>query len=248
MALPVLEADLGPRVRAGFTTRAGGRSAEPWGTLNVGLSVGDRPADVRANRALVAAWAGAPVVFGEQVHGASVRVLDEPPSGDGSAGPVDALVATSPQIAVAVYVADCVPVLLADADAGVVAAVHAGRAGLVAGVVRAAVDAMRDCGAAPGRTRAVIGPSISGASYEVPEPMRADVAAVVPEAWAATRWGTPGLDLGAGAAAELARAGVRQVTRLSTCTFTDDRLYSHRRASAAGVATGRFAGVIRLVS
>lgn len=248
MGLPVLEADLGPRVRAGFTTRAGGVSAEPWGTLNVGLFVGDRPADVRANRALVGQWAGAPVVFGEQVHGARALVLDGPPATeDGSAGRADALVATTSEIAVGVYVADCVPLLLADADAGVVAAVHAGRAGLVAGVVRAAVDAMRASGAAPDRLRAVVGPSIGADSYEVPEAMRADVAAAVPEAWAVTRWGTPGVDLGAGVAAELARAGVRQVTRLSTCTFTDGRLYSHRRASAAGVATGRFAGVIRLV-
>ncbi|WP_066582136.1 peptidoglycan editing factor PgeF [Cellulomonas timonensis] len=248
MGLPVLEADLGPRVRAGFTTRAGGRSAGPWATLNLGLAVGDRVSDVRANRALVEEWAGVPVVFGEQVHGASVRVLDRAPAvEDRSAGPGDALVATSPRIAVGVYVADCVPLLLADPDAGMVAAVHAGRAGLVAGVVRAAVQTMSSRGAVPERMRAVIGPCIGGDAYEVPEAMRADVAAVIPEAWAVTRWGTPGVDLGAGVSAELARAGVVDVARVSTCTFSEERLYSHRRASAAGGVTGRFAGVIRLV-
>lgn len=246
--IPVLEVDLGPGVRAGFTTRAGGMSGAPWGSLNVGLNVGDRPADVLANRGLVAEWAGAPVVFGEQVHGATVRVLDEAGSADagGAAGEGDAIVAGSPRHAVAVYVADCVPLLLADAQAGLVAAVHAGRAGLVAGVVRASVDAMLARGADAGRMRAAVGPCISGGAYEVPEQMRADVAAVVPEAWAVTRWGTPGVDLGAGVAGELARAGVRAVSRVSTCTFTDERLYSHRRASAEGRPTGRFAGVVRL--
>ncbi len=247
--IPVLEVDLGPGVRAGFTTRAGGVSGAPWGSLNVGLNVGDRPADVLANRGLLAEWAGAPVVFGEQVHGATVHVLDESGSahtGGGVVGEGDALVTGSSRLAVAVYVADCVPLLLADGQAGLVAAVHAGRAGLVAGVVRAAVDTMLARGADVGRMRAAIGPCISGGAYEVPEQMRADVAAVVPEAWAVTRWGTPGVDLGAGVAGELARAGVRAVSRVSTCTFTDERLYSHRRASAEGRPTGRFAGVVRL--
>ncbi|MCC2310221.1 peptidoglycan editing factor PgeF [Cellulomonas chengniuliangii] len=245
--IPVLEVDLGPGVRAGFTTRAGGVSGAPWASLNVGLNVGDRPADVLANRGLLAEWAGAPVMFGEQVHGATVRVLDEAGSAhSGVAGEADALLTGSSRFAVAVYVADCVPLLLADAQAGLVAAVHAGRAGLAAGVVQAAVDTMLARGADVGRVRASIGPCISGDAYEVPEQMRADVAAVVPEAWAVTRWGTPGVDLGAGVAGELARAGVRAVSRVSTCTFTDERLYSHRRASAEGRPTGRFAGVVRL--
>lgn len=250
MTLPVLEVDLGPRVRAGFTTRAGGVSGGPWSTLNVGLAVGDREADVLANRERVELWAGGPVVYGNQVHGARVAVLDAAAARTvrrgTPAGDVDALVSTSPGLGVAVYVADCVPVLLADADAGVVAAVHAGRPGLAAGVVGAAVAALRAHGADPARLRAVVGPSISGGAYEVPEQMRADVAAIVPEAWAVTTWGTPALDLAAGVVAELRRAGVEHVDTLPTCTLTDERLYSHRRAVRGGATTGRFAGVVRL--
>ncbi|MFI2752642.1 peptidoglycan editing factor PgeF [Cellulomonas sp. P22] len=249
MTLPVLEVDLGPRVRAGFTTRAGGVSGGAWGTLNVGLAVGDDEEHVLTNRERVERWAGGPVVYANQVHGAQVAVLDDAartlPRG-ASAGDVDALVSTSAGLGVAVYVADCVPVLLADADAGLVAAVHAGRPGLAAGVVGAAVAALRASGAEPARLRAVVGPSISGGAYEVPEQMRADVAALVPEAWAVTTWGTPALDLAAGVVAELWRAGVKHVDRLPTCTWADERLYSHRRAVRDGTTTGRFAGVVRI--
>ncbi len=251
--LPVLEVDLGPGVRAGFTTRAGGTSLPPWDTLNLGSAVGDDPAHVRANRALVVRWAGAPVAFAAQEHGRRVQVVDgrdEPvPSGDdgtGTVGPGDALVTAEAWSAVGVVVADCVPVLLADATAGVVAAVHAGRRGLVAGVVEAAVRAMTDHGARADRLRAVVGPAISGAAYEVPAALRAEVAALEPATWATTSWGTPALDLPAGVAAQLARAGVGRVEQLDLCTFDDDRFYSHRRASAAGTTTGRFAAVVTL--
>ena len=120
----------------------------------------------------------------------------------------------SPDVAVAVLVADCVPVLLADPEAGVVAAVHAGRRGLVAGVVEAAVAAMVAQGADVGRMRAAIGPAIAGESYEVPAELQDEVVAVVPETRATTSWGTPALDLPAGVAAVLAAAGVEHVTQL----------------------------------
>ncbi|WP_448060132.1 peptidoglycan editing factor PgeF [Cellulomonas hominis] len=250
--LPVLEVDLGPGVRAGFTTRAGGTSLPPWDTLNLGSAVGDDPAHVRANRALVVRWAGAPVAFAAQEHGARVQVVggrDEPAPGDdgtGTVGPGDAVVTAEAWSAVGVVVADCVPVLLADAGAGVVAAVHAGRRGLVAGVVEAAVRALTDAGARVDRLRAVVGPAISGAAYEVPAALRAEVAALEPATWATTSWGTPALDLPAGVVSRLARAGIGHVERLDLCTFTDDRFYSHRRASAAGTTTGRFAAVVTL--
>lgn len=245
--LPVLDVDLGPGVRAFFTTRSGGTSVPPWDELNLGLEVGDDATTVLANRQVVEREVGARVAFASQVHGTEVRVLSEPPAPSAtSVGLVDALVSTSASVAVAVQVADCVPVLLADVEAGVVGAVHAGRRGLVAGVVEAAVDALVVAGARADWLRAVIGPSISGVAYEVPAVMRAEVAAAVPDTWATTSAGTPALDLPAGVAAILARAGVQHVQRLDICTTTDPRFYSHRLAARHGSSTGRFAGVIRL--
>ena len=245
--LPVVEVDIGPGVRAGFTTRSGGVSDPPWDALNLGLEVGDATARVLANRQVVERWVGARVAFASQVHGTGVRVLSGPSARSAtSVGLYDALVSTSSSVAVAVLVADCVPILLADVEAGVVGAVHAGRRGLVAGVVQAAVDALVGAGARAGRLRAVVGPSISGAAYEVPEAMRDEVAAALPETWATTAWGTPALDLPAGVAAVLARVGVLDVRSVGICTTADERFYSHRLASRHGGSTGRFAGVIRL--
>lgn len=240
--------DLGPGVLAAFTTRAGGVSAPPWDALDLGLRVGDDEAAVLANRARLAAWAGAPVAFGTQVHGSGVLVVGGPAdAAEPSVGVADAYLTTSDAVAVAVLVADCVPVLLADPVARVVAAVHAGRGGLVAGVVGAAVAAMVGRGADAGRVVAAVGPSIAGASYEVPAAMRDEVGRRLPEAPTTTAWGTPGLDLRAAVVGELARAGVTRVTRVDRDTFTDDGLYSHRRAVAAGTTTGRACGVVRLL-
>jgi YfiH family protein len=178
------------------------------------------------------------------VHGRAVAVVRVPVGAAdplASVGEVDALVGTGPGVAVGVLVADCVPVLLADAGAGLVAAVHAGRRGLVAGVVEAAVEALVDAGADRSRLRAAIGPSIAGPSYEVPPGLRDEVAAVVPETAATTSWGTPALDLPAGVAAVLRRAGVDDVQRVGRDTYTDHDLFSFRRDGT----TGRFAGVVR---
>jgi copper oxidase (laccase) domain-containing protein len=120
----------------------------------------------------------------------------------------------------------------------VVAAVHAGRPGLVAGVVPAAVATMRSLGA--GRLRGWLGPHVCGACYEVPEQMRSDVSTVVPEAYAETSWGTPAVDIGAGVRAQLAREGV-DVVDASRCTLEDEDLYSYRRQ---GAASGRLAGLV----
>jgi hypothetical protein len=247
-AAPAWEAvDLGPGVLAAFTARAGGVSRAPWDSLDLGLGVGDDEADVLANRARLAAWAGAPVAFGTQVHGAGVLVVHGPPQDERTVGEADAYVATGDDVAVAVLVADCVPVLLADAEARVVAAVHAGRAGLVEGVVGAAVAAMLARGAEAARIRAVVGPSIAGSSYEVPGPLRDAVGRRLPEAPTTTAWGTPALDLRAAAVGELLRAGVSDVARVDRDTFTDPGLYSHRRATAAGTTTGRSCGLVRLL-
>ena len=246
--LEVLEADFGPRVRAGFTTRSGGVSLPPWDGLNLGLAVGDMQDHVQHNRRVVSVWVGAPVAFATQVHGRDVAVVDgPPPEGTDSVAVADALVTTRTDVALAVLVADCIPVLLADPDAGVVAAAHAGRGGLVAGVLQAALGAMTDLGARPVNILATLGPSIAGQSYEVPAELRDQVAQVLPAASAVTSWGTAALDLRAGAEAVLRAAGVRSVRRLDRDTFLDAALYSHRRATAAGTATGRACGVVRLL-
>jgi len=237
--IEVDEVELGARVRAGFTSRRGGSSAGPYTGLNLGDHVGDDPAAVAGNRALLADWVGVDVTFAHQVHGRAVVVIDHAPAG--RVGPADALVSSDPGVAVGVVVADCVPVLLADDAAGVVAAVHAGRPGLVAGVVQAAVEAMTAMGARRERIVAALGPSIAGASYEVPQEMQADVVARVPATLATTSWGTPALDLASGVVAVLRAERVAVVSVSDRDTRTDQDLYSFRRDGV----TGRFAGVIR---
>lgn len=245
-AIDVLEVDLGPGVRAGFTTRTGGVSPAPWDSLDLGLHVGDDPDRVLVNRGRVERWLGGRVAFAAQVHGADVLTLsNEPAPGQVEVGVADALVAARPGVGLGVLVADCVPVLLADPGAGVVGVAHAGRQGLERGVLDAAVHALTAAGARLEDIRAVVGPAISGARYEVPAALREQVAAVVPETWATTAWGTPALDLPAGARAVLLRAGVGRVTSVDACTAHDPRFFSHRLATRSGATTGRFAGVVR---
>jgi polyphenol oxidase len=263
----VLEVDLGAGVRAAFTTRAGGVSPAPWDTLNLGLGVQDDAARVRENRARASAWLGRPAHFATQVHGTGVVVVGPEPGAAGrgdreggadrvdaasggddvpdTVGDADALVGVG-GAGLGVLVADCVPVLLADERARVVATAHAGRRGLAAGVVPAVVRAMAREGAQPSRVRAVVGPSACGACYEVPATMRDEVAATRPAAWSTTSWGTAALDLPAGVAADLAACGVGDVRHAGVCTLEDERFYSHRRAARAGATTGRFAGLVAL--
>jgi len=220
-------------------------SAGEFASLNLGLAVEDEPRRVLANHELLAREAGAPVAFGRQVHGAAVVEVDQPPSGGRpTVGTGDALVTRRRDLALGVVVADCVPVLLADPGRGVVGTAHAGRAGLVAGVVESVVEAMRAKGAL--ELRAVVGPSICGRCYEVPAALREEVEAAVPGTASTTSWGTPALDLPAGVVSRLRAAGVGQVERLGICTFTDERFFSHRRWRADGSRRGRFAGVVRL--
>jgi YfiH family protein len=180
-----------------------------------------------------------PVVRLHQVHGAHVHHADrgwlagagEPPQADG-------VVTDLPGVVLLVRAADCLPVLLADAERGLVAAAHAGRAGLVAGVLPATVGRLRDLGAE--RVVAWVGPHICGRCYEVPAAMRDEVAAAVPEAFAETAWGTPAVDIGAGARAQLRAAGV-SVVDAARCTREHSDLPSHRRD---GAAAGRLGGLV----
>jgi YfiH family protein len=219
-------------------------SAPPYDSLNLGGHVGDDPACVRANRERVAEAAGlAPdrLVLMQQVHGADVAVLDRPPAGP--VGAVDALVTATPGIGLVVLAADCLPVLLADPAAGVAGVAHAGRQGLAAGILQAALSAMQHLGATAAGTTAVIGPAACGRCYEVPAAMAAEVEAAVPGSRATTRTGTASIDLTAGAVGLLEAAGVGAVRTVGGCTLEQPaRSFSYRRDGV----TGRHGGLVVL--
>jgi YfiH family protein len=232
------------RVDVAFTDRHGGVSGGPYASLDLGDRSGDRAANLAILAEAFTGSADTPVVLMRQVHGASVVRVGERP--DRTAPEADALVTSTPGVVLAARAADCVPVLLADPERGLVGAVHAGRPGLVSGVVPAAVEALRELGAR--RLVAWVGPHVCGACYEVPEGMRADVTAVVPESYAETSWGTPSVDIGAGVVAQLRAAGGPwetpvEVVEVSRCTREDDDLFSYRRQ---GPESGRLAGVVRV--
>ncbi len=226
-----------------FTDRRGGRSAFPYESFNLGGHVGDDPASVTANRQRLAREIGVPeerLVWMTQVHGTGVAIVED--AGENPVADVDALVTATPGLVLCVLVADCVPVLLADPVAGVVAAVHAGREGVRRGVVPAALAAMTRLGARPRDVEALLGPAVCGADYEVPAAMQTEVAEVAPASAVRTRRGTAGLDLRAGLAEVLRGAGVGQVVHDPRCTVEDRQLFSHRRDGV----TGRQAGLVWL--
>lgn len=172
-----------------------------------------------------------------QVHGAEVVVVDAP--GGGAGTEADAAVTATPGAVLAVHTADCVPVLLFDADAGVVGAAHAGWRGLVAGVVGATVDAMAALGAR--RPVAHVGPHIRSRCYEFGSRELDEVAEHLDDrVRATTAWGTPALDLSAAVGVALARRDV-EVHQEPGCTACEpDRFFSHRARGDAG----RQAGVV----
>jgi YfiH family protein len=223
------------------TTRAGGVSKPPFETFNLGDHVGDDPAAVAANRARLARAIGlgtGRVVWMNQVHGDRVEVVDEPR--DASFDDTDALVTRVPRLALAVVTADCVPVLLADARAGVAAAVHAGRVGAQRGVVARTVETMLKLGAQAQDISALLGPAVSGRNYEVPAAMADEVEAALPASRATTAAGKPGLDLRAGIACQLKDLGVISIDIDPRCTVADPALFSHRRDAP----TGRLASLV----
>jgi YfiH family protein len=228
------------RIRRVTTTRAGGVSAPPFDSFNLGDHVGDDPAAVAANRARLAAAIGLPdrVVWMNQVHGDRVEVVDEPR--DTAFDDTDALVTATPRLALAVVTADCVPLLMADARAGVAAAVHAGRVGAQRGVVTRAVEEMLRLGARAGDISVLLGPAVSGRNYEVPAAMADEVEATLPGSRTTTSAGTPGLDLRAGIACQLRDLGVTSIDVDPRCTVADPALFSHRR----GAPTGRLASLV----
>jgi len=242
-----------------FTGRGGGVSAAPYDTLNLGGAVGDAPAAVAENRRLAARACGLAdgrLAWMRQVHGVAVRYASIGSAEHDAAGvagcdaagqplpEADASFTDVPGLGLGVLVADCAPVLLADPEARVVGVAHAGREGMAAGVVTELLSAMSAAGADPARIHAVIGPHICGGCYEVPAELRDRIAGKVPESGCVTRKGTPGVDVGAGVEAQLARAGVAAVASDTRCTAETPSLYSYRRDGR----TGRLAGLIWLAS
>ncbi len=228
-----------------FTDRHGGVSPPPFDSLDLSLTAVDRATEVTTNLARVAeAFGAAHLTLMHQVHGRDVVLVSD--DGGGAASQpgsarvprCDALVTDRPEVALCVRVGDCVPVVLADADRGVVGVAHAGRTGVAEGVVTATVGRMRERGAAT--ICGWIGPHICGGCYEVPASLQAEVAGRVPAAFACTTWGTASLDLGAGVRAQLEDAGVPS-RDLSVCTRESADFYSHRRD---GTAAGRFGGLV----
>ena len=248
--LELLPAGLDEPADGWFSTRSGGVSAPPYDALNLGAHVDDAWPSVHANRTLLAQAAGLEVddlVLGRQVHGADVAVVDRstPRSRDGVVADVDALVTTTPGLGLLVLAADCLPVLLADPAAGVVGVAHAGRQGLVAGVLQATLGAMQSLGARPAATQAVLGPAACGRCYEVPAAMADEVGGAVPGSRGTTRSGTASVDLAAGAEGLLRSAGLTRVRAVGGCTLEHpSRFFSYRRDRV----TGRHGALVRLLA
>ena len=247
---PLLE---GAGVRHGFFTRQGGVSTGLYAGLNAGVGSRDDPAAVAENRRRAAAWMGGgsdDIAGCYQIHSAVARVADAGWKGERPEG--DAVVSATPGVICTVLTADCAPVLLADAEARVVGAVHAGWKGALDGVVHSAVAAMEALGARAGRMVAVVGPCIAQASYEVGAEFEERFTHHDP---GSERFFAPGatadkrqFDLPGFVLWRLEQAGVGQAEWTGHDTCADEaRFYSNRRAHQRGEADfGRLISAIAL--
>ena len=251
MTLEILTSDSLTPFRHGFFTRKGGASSGVFTGLNCGAGSSDQSEIVTINRARVAeAMQVAPehLVTVHQVHSPDVVQVEGPLPERPKA---DAMVTATPGVALAILTADCQPVLFADAKAGVVGAAHAGWRGALGGVLEATLDAMERLGARREDTRAVIGPSISQANYEVGPELLDDFMA---EDGDNSRFFANGqgdrymFDLPGFGLHRLRQAGVGEAEWTRHCTYGDaDRFFSYRRATHSGEADyGRLISVIRL--
>ncbi len=228
------------RVRALSTTRSGGVSLPPYDSLNLGVHVGDQPADVAANRAVLRGELPGEPCWLNQVHG--TRVVDAAhPDGVPDA---DAVVSRSAGAVCVVMTADCLPVLLCDRAGSVVGAAHAGWRGLQGGVIEATVAAMQ---VPPSEVIAWLGPAIGPTAFEVGDEVRAAfVADAAAAALAFQPSATPGkwlADIYLLARQRLQALGVNSVSGGDLCTVTDrQRFFSYRRDGV----TGRMASLIWL--
>jgi polyphenol oxidase len=230
-------------VRLAFTDRAFG---------NVSHVVGNgAPAAARARLEALAGVRPGDSVYMEQVHGAVAARVGRAHRGRGRAAHsdalrgADALVTTEPGIALVALVADCVPLLVTAPGRGV-AAVHAGRRGVAADVVGAAVDMLaRAAEVEPDALVAVAGPAIGGCCYELPAALADELGAATPGARTTTTWGAPSVDLRVGVDAQLRAAGVERREQIGACTACHaDGWFSHRATTAGRAPAGRQAAVI----
>ncbi len=252
MTLEILTADSLAPLRHGFFTRKGGASSGVFKGLNCGLGSSDQAAVVNINRSRVAdAMQVAPdhLVTVFQVHSPDVAVISGPLTD--AAPRADAMVTATPGLALAILTADCQPVLFADPQAGVIGAAHAGWRGARDGILDATIEAMEGLGARRQDIRAVIGPSISQAAYEVGPEFAEDFITLDP---GNSRFFANGTDdryqfdlIGFGLH-RLRSAGVGLAEWIRHCTYSDpDRFFSYRRATHAGEADyGRLISAIRM--
>jgi purine-nucleoside/S-methyl-5'-thioadenosine phosphorylase / adenosine deaminase len=239
----------GSGVDARVTARVGGVSSGPYQSLNMSFAVGDEPGRVVENRRRAAAAFGgdlADFVFARQVHGAGVRVVGSHDRGSGTltqddAIPdTDALVTTSPEVVLAILTADCVPIVLHDPVAGVLACVHSGWRGTVARVGAATVEAMKQLGAEPADIVAGIGPAIDPARYQVGPEVNAAVAGAFGNAAGSCIRSDPGkdgrwlLDLWAANRIVLNEAGLREENIHVTSIPTGGDFFSDRAVRPCG--------------
>lgn len=226
-----------PAVRVLVTTRAGNVSPAPWGGFNLGLNCNDDPQRVlRARDHLRQSLKLTEIHWLQQVHG--IAVVES----SATQREADGVIARVPGEAAAVLTADCLPVLLADEQGTVVAALHAGWRGLVAGIIEQGVAQL---GVPVGTVHAWLGPAISQRNYQVDDRVREACLAQSPEcapAFIADGIGHWRFSLVQAATTQLQRLGVASVAGGNDCTFDDPRFYSFRRASL----TGRFASLIWL--
>jgi len=226
-------------IRHGYFTRIGGTSGGIYNGLNVGLGSDDKREDVLENRARVCRWFRLPedrLATLHQVHSSDVIVLDGPP--ENARPKADALVTATPGLVLGVLTADCGPILFADPEAGVIGAAHAGWKGALGGIGEATIEAMESLGARRDAIVACLGPSISGANYEVgPEFVdRFTAEDEDNEGWfaPAAKEGHRMFDLQAYTLDRLRKSGIRAVSS-GHCTYRDeDRFFSYRRATHRG--------------
>lgn len=216
---------LGSRTQAVFTTRLGGISEGSFASLNLGGRAGDSVEAVASNRAALQRAIKADLCLVSQVHGRNVfdadTIVDSLNTGYGFDATgfadstlridADAQVSTACSLALGMFAADCLPVLLADDEAGIIAAAHCGRKGLMAGVLDSAVDAMCEKGAERSRITAVLGPCICGNCYEVGDEIARDFEKRYPQTVTQTRFGGIGIDIAEAARIDLALAGVANI-------------------------------------
>jgi YfiH family protein len=236
MLTPVLADNLASlkSVAHGFFTRQGGVSDGIYASLNCGLGSEDEPDAVRENRRrVVAHLAATDIVSAHQVHGTTALHVDQVwPSG--VRPKADAMVTATRGLALGVLTADCAPVLLADAEAGVVGAAHAGWRGAVAGVLEATIAAMENLGASRTRITAAVGPCIRQPAYEVGPEFKAEFLRQDPaNGRFFTRGpgpgGRPRFDLSAYALSRLQAARVVSAVQSDACTFAQpEEFFSYR--------------------